>query len=501
MQSVGTYDITSHAEIIPQFQHGCTDLTSLTKGETVSQSKHNIFISYAHVDDKAFGDQPKGWVTNLVDALKTKLAEYLGREEYFDLWQDRNKLHGNDLIQDTIMETLDQTDILLIILSPGYLNSKWCQLELDRFVEKMQSHKDITRVFVVEKNKADPPDCLKGLLNYRFWEQKDSKKAPTVFGAFKPDETFYQVVNDIAYEMSQKLELIKQQTPVQPQVVDHRPQIYLARPAEDSFKPYEEVKRFLDSEGYRVVPETHIGYMNPTQYQEDVNKIMASCKAYVQVVGCSPGKLSPELPGICVLQHDCACKKDIPRLIWRGKIDVEQIGDQKHKEFVSLESEFINIEQFKQSILQKLKPKRPKKRLPPSFVFVNARLVDLKISDKIIKILENHRIAALKLRTTGKRSDIQEDFKDNLKTCNGLIVVYGKSDFKWAKNMLIKCYKVCITREKFHAFALYQGPPTQKPDLRAAVNLPNIHYIDCSQTIDEKQFDPFLDDLRQGGVS
>jgi hypothetical protein len=474
----------------------------LTKGETVSQSKHNIFISYAHVDDKAFGDQPKGWVTNLVDALKTKLAEYLGREEYFDLWQDRNKLHGNDLIQDTIMETLDQTDILLIILSPGYLNSKWCQLELDRFVEKMKSHKDITRVFVVEKNKADPPDCLKGLLNYRFWEQKDLKKAPTVFGAFKPDEAFYQVVNDIAYEMSQKLELIKQQTPVQPQVVDHRPQIYLARPAEDSFGPYEDVKRFLDSEGYRVVPETHIGYMNPTQYQEDVNKIMASCKAYVQVVGCSPGKPSPELPGICVLQHDCACKKDIPRLIWRGDIDVEQIGDQSHKELVSLESAFINLEQFKQSILQKLKPKPPKKPIPPSFVFINAHHVDLSISNDIVQILARHSIAALKLMTKGKKSDIRKDFFYNLKTCNGFIVVYGQSNIMWAKQMLTNCYKYCSNREKdFHAFAVYQGPPSQKTDIREVVVLPRMHFIDGSQSLDENQFDPFLDDLRQGGVS
>lgn len=499
MQSVGTYDITSHAEIIPQFQHGCTDLTSLTKGETVSQSKHNIFISYAHVDDKAFGDQPKGWVTNLVDALKTKLAEYLGREEYFDLWQDRNKLHGNDLIQDTIMETLDQTDILLIILSPGYLNSKWCQLELDRFVEKRQSHKDITRVFVVEKNKADPPDCLKGLLNYRFWEQKDLKKAPTVFGAFKPDEAFYQVVNDIAYEMSQKLELIKQQTPVQPQVVDHRPQIYLARPAEDSFGPYDEVKRFLDSEGYRVVPETHIGYMNPTQYQEDVNKIMASCKAYVQVVGCSPGKLSPELPGICVLQHDCACKKDIPRLIWRGKINVEQIADQKHKEFVSLESEYINLEQFKQNILHKLKPKHESEFNDDPFVLVNAHNQDLKLLEDIGKFLHKHNINYF---TPSEEEDNNyNNLRFKLENCDAVIVVYGYPDITWTEKRLMFCYKHCCKRTpKVIAFAVYIGPPKDKPQLGIHFHK-NIIKMNCSDHLDEAQFAPFLQTLQKGGAA
>ena len=468
----------------------------------MSSKKHAIFVSYAHVDDTPFGDQSKGWVTNLVDALQIKLAAYLGREEYFDLWQDTNKLHGNDLIHDTIMNTLDHTDILLIILSPGYLHSKWCQMELNRFVEKMQSHKDITRVFVVEKNKTDPPECLKGLLNYRFWEQKHEGKAPKLFGEFQADNNrFYEIVNDIAYEMSQKFNLIKQLSPAQTRVVDPRPQIYLARPAEDSFGPYDDVKRFLNSEGYRVVPENNIGYINPSQYQDDVRKIMTDCKAYVQLLGSSPGKPSPELPGICVLQHECSCQINMPRIVWRSEIDEGQIGDQRHKELVALESVFINIEQFKQSILQELKPKKPRKPMPPSFVFINAHQVDLTISDDIVHILKKHQIAAFKLMTQGKKSDIQKDFFYNLKTCNGFIVVYGKSNFMWAKQMLIHCYKYCSTREKdFHAFAVYQGPPLQKPDLRT-VCLPNMHFIDCSQSIDEKQFEPFLDALKKGGVS
>jgi hypothetical protein len=429
-----------------------------------------------------------------VDVLKIRLAQYLGREVYFVLWQDRNKLHGNDLIQDTIMETLDQTDILLIILSPGYLNSKWYQLELDRFVEKMQSHKDITRVFVVEKNKADPPDCLKGLLNYRFWEQKDSKKAPTVFGEFKPDKAFYQVVNNIAYEMSQKLELIKQQTPVQPQVVDHRPQIYLAIPADDSYEPYEEVKRFLDSEGYRVVPETHIVYMNPTQYQEDVNKIMASCKAYVQVVGCSPGKLSPELPGICVLQHDCACKKDIPRLIWRDKINEEQIADQKLKEFVSLESAMINLEEFKQSILKQMRP-APQKEKMLIFLCYAQKYTNNPLIEKLFSFLRQNNFSVVQPNYT-----IQENTRsmrlelDKYLLSSDVVILFSQICDVWCESQIISIYKRISRRQlPIKCFALF----TTTSPKQIRVQVPNLSIVNCidDDGINEKEVLHFLEFL------
>ncbi|ETR67724.1 MAG: TIR protein [Candidatus Magnetoglobus multicellularis str. Araruama] len=464
----------------------------------MTASKNAIFISYAHVDDKGFGDNDKGWVTTLVDALQTKLAEYLGREEYFDLWQDKNKLHGNDLIQDTIMNTLDHTDILLIILSPAYINSEWCRLELNRFVEKMQSHKEITRVFVVEKNKTTPPDCLNGLLNYRFWEQKDAAKAPTVYGELKQHDKFYEMVNDIAYEMSQKLDLIKQMSPVQPQVLDNRPQIYLARPAEDSFAPYDDVKRFLDSEGYRVVPETHIGLMDPSQYQKDVKKLMASCKAYVQLVGCSPGKQDPELPGICVLQHKCACEFDMPRLVWRSDIDINQIADPQHKEMVAHESEFINLEQFKQNILHKLKPKE-EPVFNESFVLLNAHEQDLKLSDDIGNFLHHHNIQYMTPLSSASDKRYYQNLLFKLKSCDAVIVVYGHSDITWTEEKLLFCYKHCCARKtKVYAFAVYQGPPKEKP--RLGIHLKDMVFIHCPDYLDETQFAPFLTALQKGGA-
>ena len=56
---------------------------------------YDIFISYAHVDNKPLPGVEHGWVTNFVEALKITLAKEMGRNDKFSLWMDYEKLRGN----------------------------------------------------------------------------------------------------------------------------------------------------------------------------------------------------------------------------------------------------------------------------------------------------------------------------------------------------------------------------------------------------------------------
>jgi hypothetical protein len=130
----------------------------------MQSNKLRIFVSYAHDDDAVLLDgHNKGWVSQLIDKLNIVLKQKMGGQIRFDIWQDQKKLSGNNELNQSIYDALDEADIFIMILSPCYLNSSWCKKELNYFVEKMPI-KDITRIFVIEKdkiNRKDLPDCIK----------------------------------------------------------------------------------------------------------------------------------------------------------------------------------------------------------------------------------------------------------------------------------------------------------------------------------------------------
>lgn len=102
----------------------------------VPDCKHDIFVSYAHVDDLPFPGTEKGWVTTVVESLQILLAQKLGRRDAFDLWMD-HQLSRHVQLTPEILHHLEQTATLLVILSPGYLASEWCLREKDTFLSKL----------------------------------------------------------------------------------------------------------------------------------------------------------------------------------------------------------------------------------------------------------------------------------------------------------------------------------------------------------------------------
>jgi len=95
-----------------------------------------IFLSYARIDDEvpALDPQAKGWVRYLYDQLRVALRHRLGGE--VDFWRDLKDIDENRLFEPLIEEGLDGSALLLAVVSPSYLNSKWCRKERERFVAR-----------------------------------------------------------------------------------------------------------------------------------------------------------------------------------------------------------------------------------------------------------------------------------------------------------------------------------------------------------------------------
>jgi hypothetical protein len=144
--------------------------------------KHDIFVSYAHVDDVPIVEGP-GWVSTFVDRLQRFLAMRLGRADAYSIWMDR-RLIGNEPFSDALLHNIRPSAALIIVLSPGYLQSEWCRDETNAFLETVRnkSHAD-RRVFIVETRPTERsqwPEAFRNLLGYSFWKDGNNNTPLTL---------------------------------------------------------------------------------------------------------------------------------------------------------------------------------------------------------------------------------------------------------------------------------------------------------------------------------
>jgi len=141
--------------------------------------QHNVFISYAWVDNEVFPGSEKGWVQIFVDGLRKHLARELGRRcEAERLWLDYEQMRGNESVTPTIRFHVEASRTLVLFLSNGYVASPWCRQELEAFVN--MAGMDSGRIFVVQMSPVDEePEPLRDLQKYRFWYFDDERRPCT----------------------------------------------------------------------------------------------------------------------------------------------------------------------------------------------------------------------------------------------------------------------------------------------------------------------------------
>jgi hypothetical protein len=174
--------------------------------------KHDIFVSYAHVDDQAFPGAADGWVCTLVDGLKILLGEQIGRSEVLALWRDLG-MSRNVPVTEQLVDAVSEAALLVVVLSEGYLASDWCAKELQAFLARAGASS--RRVFVVEKAPIDrirKPASFQDLVGYPFWARRRSEEPAKTLGfpAPSPNEPeYYARLNRLALELSAELRRMK----------------------------------------------------------------------------------------------------------------------------------------------------------------------------------------------------------------------------------------------------------------------------------------------------
>ena len=480
----------------------------------VPQFQNDIFVSYAHVDDDPLPGAGKGWVTTFVSGLKIRIAQRIGRGDSFSLWMD-HELLGSQSITQQIVDRVRSSATLIVVLSPGYVASSWCRRERETFFDflRLQSNR---RIFIVERdfveNSERPPD-FNDFKGFRFWVRDREGKPPRILGSPTPntnDIEYYSQIDDLSQEIVDSLRHLRangqesQHAPLtlaEPQPAAFSQDcstVFLAQVTDDLEHQRNGVKRFLDQNGIKILPDTWYS-QDPVAFKRAVARDLAQSEYFVQLLSDLPGKKPPDLSeGYIKCQFDLANETGKPILQWRrDELIMESIEDLDHRTL--LQTPFVRaeaLEDFKQFVRDQVLNKPQKRESPGSlstFVFVTVDAKDQAMAQQICEILDRYQIGYALPLDVKDPGEFRRDLEQNLAECDALVIIYGETTAAWVRAQIRECQKAVARRQRpLRSLAVFEGPPEAKANL--GMNLPNMNMriVNCREGLCENQVEHFL---------
>jgi hypothetical protein len=457
--------------------------------------EHDIFISYAHVDNKPF-DNPRGWVDSFSERLALRLAQLIGSEP--DIWRD-TRLQGNEYFSGSIGDGISATRLLLSVISPRYVNSDWCRGELAEFDRRASqtggaSVGNLSRVFKVVKThvaEEEMPEELRGLLGYHFYAL-DERGRPREFRPDDPpnkDQRYWDKLEDLAIDIVQAIKALgikRDDRPSHAEVEDDgdaRPlekKVYLAETTADVSAERDRIRRELQQRGFYVLPDRELPRRAP-DFQESVREHLSRCSLSVQLVGSTYGLIpeGEEESSIVRLQEEIAAERatadsNFARLIWIPT-GLQPVGA-RHQRFVEhLQTSLgagaellqTSIEDLKLRVLEKLttKPKletaQPVEGNAQKNIYLMCDNRDLDDVTPIEDYLFNEGFEITNSAIMGEGEDLAQYHREKLRTCDAALIYYGNANPMWLDLKLADLQKAPEwgRTRALSARAVYVGAP------------------------------------------
>ena len=467
--------------------------------------EHDVFVSYAHLDNDPIARGQSGWVDALAEKLQTEVCQRLGSRDV-KLWIDR-QLDGNHPITPEIFSAIERSATLVVVMSPGYLNSEWCRRERTAFLNLVKGRVAEGSVFVVfarEVKRTDVPAEFGDLEGFRFWIQDAEARADRPLGVPDPTERSYiSRIIQLSHDLKRQLEQLRTavtQGRSRPMPATAGPSVFLARSTEDLEEREDELKSYLHQAGINVLPQTWYPQHQKEAFEEAMCQDLARSKAFVQLLSTSRGReldFAP-LKRYPRLLYEIAAAKGTPLLLWRDRgLDVDAVRDADHRQLLDI-ARACGLEEFKRAVLEEAQrqPEAAKKAHLSVMVFVNAESRDRELAQAVSNALMKEQVECYWPLASGSPEAIRLDLEENLGNCDGVLLIYGASGAEWVRSQLRQGRKIISTRERpLNALAVYEGPPSAKEDLSVAI--PNLLVLDCRDGFDTEALSRFVAKLRQ----
>ena len=436
---------------------------------------YDIFISYAHIDNETLTKEQQGWIDMLHDALDLYLGQLLGEKPR--IWRDP-KLQGNDYFGEEIVDELMKAALLVSVLSPRYVNSRWCMEELQKFLETAEGQGGVrignkSRILKVVKTdiplEKHPAD-IRGLLGYEFFEVDPQTGRPREFMGFgrEPNPEYWAKLDDLAYDIRQLLELLKsEQPPPAPTGVT----VYLAETTSDLKDARDQIRRELQVHGHTVLPDQPLPQSGPN-LETVVRENLERCALSIHLIGAHYGVVPEKTDRSTVeIQHALSATHSqqdagfFSRIVWLpGDLQIDEdrqtafvkdlldgAGLRRGDELLRTTLEELKTTiRHKLSVIQSTSEGSGTGEDAPDGLTRIYLIYDRADAGNILRLkdyLYDRGFEVLTPLFDGDETDLREEHQENLRICDAALIYYGDATEAWMRGKLRDLRKAPAYRE------------------------------------------------------
>jgi hypothetical protein len=474
--------------------------------------RHDVFISYAHADDEVAVGASSGWVTTLAAELRKVLRRKLGGHEP-SIWMD-HQLAANIPVEQALIDTLRASRTLLLVMSPGYQRSTWCERELGNFLAASRTIPNKNNVFLVEiepvaRERWQP--ALRSLTGIRFWEKRFEEQAARLMGFPVPkadeDNPYWRNLNELAHLIARHL--VDQSAE---SITREQRWVLVAEATDDLLDRREQMVAALRQHQFDVLPATDYPRDSEASYARGVREDLLRAPAFVQLFGQFEGrKPSGSDASFVALQARevvlASARRPLEILQWRpNDLDLESLPVGAYRELLRGKNvQASRFEAFKQATLEALSSPQVFRSVTPSsqpapngdlMVYVNAAVVDQEVADRVVDSLHSLGVSvALSMEHRDKQSpaEIRRAQEEGIKSSDGVVIVYGRSPISWVQAQFAVARKALATRGGVWGALVDAGPEDKPPPgLRSR----SLLTLNCRRGFDSSQISAFIEALR-----
>jgi len=451
----------------------------------VSDYRNDVFISYSHIDNQPIDDGGSGWVDTFHELLQNFVDVHLGRRT--TIWRDR-RLTGADIFSDEIEQQLKASAVLVSIISPGYLQSDWCNRELFAFTRAAEDGRNlrignlqrVVKVLRLPAERSALPPVLDNVLGAQFYRlDPASGRARDLLldPAVDAPKIFRARVDDVAQDLSRLLSAMAASSDAAATAAppESAATVFLAWSTADLGEEREKLRRELEARRFRVVPAA-APPLEAGRLRDAVADALREAKVAIHLIGAHYGFVPEgDERSVVELQIDAAAAAVSPdgpaRIFWLAPH--EQVRDPRLDALVSRVQRqapagrpvdvLVNqsVETLKALVLDRLKPAPAQIEKAATPVGAGVYLICDPLDRESVTPLQDFLFdQSLEVRLPlfdGEADAIREEHYETLKECDGVLIFWGKGREGWLRTMLRDLNKVfgLGRSDAFKAASLY----------------------------------------------
>ncbi len=499
--------------------------------------KHDIFISYAHVDNLAVEGEMK-WVEQFHKQLEIALAKRIGRMGLVEIWRDK-KLEGDQLFDETIQNNIDNSALFLALTSNGYLASDYCKDELQTFYRKAQKEQFGLQI----GDRSRTYNVLLNNISHEEWPEEYPRTSGHPFNDAEDDDTsgmpsehtdkkFHKQLRALAdslykmllaFEKSSKESSNDSETDNEEEgetVVACKEQSVFLADISDSLRPVQtRIINELKREKINVISSIPPPY-EAKAHEGKVKTVLDKSALSVHLFDSFAGREVDGEPGITYPQKQVELAKDNvgAQLIWIPKnLEIQKVEEETHKNFLTkLEKdkrEKTSYE-FMRGTTTAIVPHIVEKLNQMSSVTTTgdtsqAVLLDTHLKDQIYALelsrffLENNIQPYINPQEDDPNKNM-DTLETRLKEVSMLMILFGSVKEDWVRQRLGAALQLSVIKNcPIKSFCVLSVPPEKRSDnLNFSIGQFPVHLIDNSRskTLDLKILMPILESIQNGGT-